>query len=797
MDIKLQINGREVCAREGETVMEAAAAAGVHIPHFCWHPKLSIAANCRMCLVEVEKSPKPLPACATPAVDGMVVHTASPAAKKAQNGVMEFLLINHPLDCPICDQGGECQLQDLAVGYGVSTSRYAEEKRVVFEKALGPLIATDMTRCIHCTRCVRFGREVAGVMELGLTGRGEHAEIMPFVEKTVESELSGNMIDVCPVGALTSKPFRFSARPWELQKKPGIAAHDSWGSNVLWECKGADVKRVTPRDNADINQCWLSDRDRFSYLALGADDRGKNPMHRAANANRLVDAPWMTVADDCAAKLKNTAASDIGFLASPNATLEELFLLKQIARGLGCDNTDYRLRRRDFGGGSLSAFGIGIGEFRTCEHLFFVGAQPAAELPLLAALIRRRSRRLSLSSLGAVECGFPGRNIVARPSKWAGVLDTIIRAANGEDIGDNIGDDGDNKTAAEIGKTIAAKKTAILFGGGAEQSPQYSALLARAGLLAGKHKATTGILSGGANGAGAERVGFVPEGEGLNTAQMLRAAADGKLRVLVLYQCEPADFAEQTLLMRALAKAEYVAVINTHIGAARDYARVFLPLAAAAETNGIFVNGEGRVQSFAAAVKPPFESREGWKILRLLGEKLGIKGFDFSAAADINPQLKEEKDCGGIQPPAAADNAAAVNDKSGEGFELANYPAIYDADSLTRRAVPLQKTAAGINAARALMHPADMQTIQVRDGDEVRFSDDEGGAVVLPVFADARIASGVIVARAAGLFNTHGITAEKINAENTASQASAKKGEGAGDKASEKARAKMAEGVPA
>lgn len=775
MDIKLQINGKAVCAKEGETVMEAAASAGVHIPHFCWHPKLSIAANCRMCLVEVAKSPKPLPACATPAVDGMVVFTDSPAAKKAQNGVMEFLLINHPLDCPICDQGGECQLQDLAVGYGVSKSRYAEEKRVVFEKALGPLISTDMTRCIHCTRCVRFGREVAGVMELGLTGRGEHAEIMPFVEKTIDSELSGNMIDVCPVGALTSKPFRFSARPWELQKKPGIAAHDSWGSNILWECKGADVKRVTPRDNAAINQCWISDRDRFSYLALGGEDRGKNPMMRIADSNRLIDAPWMRVLDECAAMLKNVAAADVGFLASPNATLEELYLLKQIARGLGCGNTDYRLRRRDFGGGNLSAFGMDIEGLRTAKHLFFVGAQPAAELPLLAALLRGRSRRLLLSSLGAAAFdGLAGRHLLSRPSQWARLLDVIMRAADGEDVAC---DNDDDKTAAEIGKTIAAKQTAILFGGSAESSTDYSALLSRVDSLANKHKATTGILSGGANGAGAAMVGFLPGDGGLNTAQMIR----GKLRVLVLYQCEPDDFGEQTLLMRALKRAEHVIVINTHTGAARDYARAFLPLAAAAETGGTFINGEGNKQSFAAAVKPPFDAREGWKILRLLGEKLGIKGFDFASLADVNPQLDGEKD-GGIVDAAKTDENAADNDNNnasgGEGFELANGAAIYDADSLTRRSIPLQKTAAGINAARALMNPADMQKIKAQDGDSIRLSDDEGGEVVLPVVADSRIAEGVIVSRAKGLMKTRGIVAERVS-----------------EGVSEKAPAKVLEGV--
>ena len=555
------------------------------------------------------------------------------------------------------------------------------------------------------------------------------------------------MIDVCPVGALTSKPFRFAARPWELQQKPGIAAHDSWGSNIFWQCKDAQVKRVVPRENAEVNECWISDRDRFSYLALDADDRGKMPMRRAVGASRMMDVPWARVLDDCAGWLKQIPAKDIGFLASPNATLEELFLLQKIARALGCENLDYRLRRRDFGGGNLSGFGMSINEMRTCEHLFLTGAQPDSEQPLLSALLRNRPRRLLLSSLGAVECGFKGRHILSRPSQWAESLDAITRAADGESAS------GKNTTAEDIGKTIAAKKTAILFGASAEQSPHYSAWLARASYLAEKHGAKLGILSGGANGNGAASVGFMPRGGGLNTAQMLR----GGLRVLVLYQCEPEDFAEQTLLSRALAQAEYVIVINSHVGSARGYARAFLPMAAAAETCGTFINGEGRAQHFAAAVKPPFESREGWKILRMLGEKLGVSGFDFSAAADIKPQMVGEDF---YDKPAASENTTAT--ANNETFELANNAAIYDNDSLTRRADPLQQTTAGKNAARAFMHPDDMQKINAQEGDAVRFADGEGGEVVRQVFADCRIAAGVVVARSAGLLQTHGLVATKI-----------------------------------
>ena len=348
--ISLEIDGKTVEVPAGSTVMDAANKLGIYIPHFCWHKKLSIAANCRMCLVQIEKAPKPLPACATPVANGQKVYTHSEYAHKAQHAVMEFLLINHPLDCPICDQGGECQLQDLAVGYGASASRFEEMKRVVPNKNLGPLISTDMTRCIHCTRCVRFGQEIAGVMELGMAGRGEHSEILAFVGKTVDSELSGNVIDLCPVGALTSKPFRYTARTWELSRERSVSPHCGLGANLVVQVKQNRVMRVLPLENEAINECWLSDKDRFAYQGLNAPDRLTTPMLREGGRWREVD--WPTALDAVAkglAQVRDTHGRDaIGFLATPHSTLEELHLLAKLARGLGSDNVDFRLRQTDF-----------------------------------------------------------------------------------------------------------------------------------------------------------------------------------------------------------------------------------------------------------------------------------------------------------------------------------------------------------------------------------------------------------------------------------------------------------------
>ncbi|MEO7107701.1 MAG: NADH-quinone oxidoreductase subunit NuoG, partial [Rhodoferax sp.] len=387
--IEIELDGKKVDIVEGSMIMHAAEKAGTYIPHFCYHKKLSIAANCRMCLVDVEKMPKPMPACATPVTQGMIVRTKSEKAIKAQKSVMEFLLINHPLDCPICDQGGECQLQDLAVGYGSSSSRYEEEKRVVFHKDIGPLISMEeMSRCIHCTRCVRFGQEIAGAMELGMSHRGEHAEIEAFVGLTVDSELSGNMIDICPVGALTSKPFRYSARTWELSRRKSVSPHDSTGTNLVIQVKNNTVMRVVPLENEAVNECWIADRDRFSYEALNSADRLTTPMLKQGGEWKSVD--WQTALEYVAHGLQSIKASQgaasIGALVSPHSTLEELYLAGALVRGLGSENIDYRLRNADFANSHAGArhLGMAIADLNNLERVLVVGSNLRKDHPLFA-----------------------------------------------------------------------------------------------------------------------------------------------------------------------------------------------------------------------------------------------------------------------------------------------------------------------------------------------------------------------------------------------------------------------------
>src|SRR2546428_4312302 len=434
---KLTIDGRETEVRNGATVMDAANGLGIYIPHFCYHKKLSIAANCRMCLVQIEKAPKPQPACATPVGEGMKVFTRSDYARDAQNGVMEFLLINHPLDCPICDQGGECQLQDLAVGYGKSASRYTEEKRVVLNKSLGPLISTDMTRCIHCTRCVRFGQEVGGIMELGMIGRGEHAEIIAFVGKTVDSELSGNAIDLCPVGALTSKPFRYTARNWELSRRKSVSPHDSLGSNLIVQVKQNRVMRVLPLENEELNECWLSDRDRFSYEGLNSEERLLKPMLKEDGRWREVD--WQAALEHVArvhSEIRfNHDPQEIGALASPHSTLEEMALLGQLMRAMGSGNVDFRLRQSDFSADGKRAgvpwLGMKVAELGALDRVLVVGSFLRKDHPLVASRLRLAARKAQVNILhcAADDLLMPVANrAIVRPDELAGTLAQVVKA---------------------------------------------------------------------------------------------------------------------------------------------------------------------------------------------------------------------------------------------------------------------------------------------------------------------------------------------------------------------------------
>jgi len=648
---KVMVDGTEVEVPHGATVMDATNKLGVYVPHFCYHKKLSIAANCRMCLVEVEKAPKPLPACATPVTEGMKVWTHSKLAKDAQNGVMEFLLINHPLDCPICDQGGECQLQDLAVGYGGSNSRYTEEKRVVLRKELGPLVAAEeMSRCIQCTRCVRFGQEIGGIMELGLAGRGENAEIVSFVGRAVESELSGNMIDLCPVGALTSEPFRYKARTWELTRRRSIAPHDSLGSNLVVQVKQNRVMRVLPLEIDAINECWLSDKDRFSYDGLNSADRLQRPMVKRDGAWAEVD--WEQAFDLLVPRLQD----DFGVLASPHSTLEELFLTSKLGPA------DFRLRQSDFSAdgkrGGIPWLGMPIAELGTLDRVLVVGSFLRKDHPLIAHRLRQAARRgAQIHMLHSVDDDWlmpiASRKIVA-PSEIAAALPSFAEVLKG------------------------GKNAAVFLGNFAMQHPQAAQIQAAAQALGVK----VGVFGEAANSVGGYLAGLPTGG---NVGDIL------KKRNLVLLNVEPElDCADPLAARKALDAASFV-VSLTPYKTGLEYADVLLPIAPFTETAGTFVNTEGRVQSFHATVHALGDARPGWKVLRVLGSLLGRPGFDFDTVEQVRAACLDGKDVAKLLSNRI-DIREEQNPEKVQGIQrIADVP-MYFADPLVRRSPPLQKT---------------------------------------------------------------------------------------------------------
>ncbi|WP_296223024.1 NADH-quinone oxidoreductase subunit NuoG [Ralstonia sp. UBA689] len=749
--VEIEIDGKKVEVAEGSLVMEAARQAGTYIPHFCYHRKLSVAANCRMCLVEVEKAPKALPACATPVTAGMKVFTASEKAVKAQKSVMEFLLINHPLDCPICDQGGECQLQDLAVGYGKSESRYKEEKRVVFHKNVGPLISMEeMTRCIHCTRCVRFGQEVAGVMELGMLNRGEHSEITTFVGQTVDSELSGNMIDLCPVGALTSKPFRYSARTWELARRKSVSPHDGLGANVIVQTKNQRVMRVLPLENEAINECWLSDKDRFAYEGVNSDDRLTQPMLKQGGQWKAVD--WTTALEYVANGLneikRDHGAEQIGALASPHSTLEELFLLQKLVRGIGSDNVDFRLRQSDFSAKPTGApwLGMPIAEVSLLQRALVVGAFLRKDHPLLAARLRQAGKKgLQLNAIGAggEDMLMPATQLLGAPSQWLSLLSEVaVAVAAANNIARPAGTDGIE--AGEIAKRIAASLTsgerkAVFLGNAAVAHPQFSKLHALAQWVAQQTGAVLGFLTEAANTVGGYIAGALPQGNGLDAAAMLAKPR----RAYVLLGAEPEfDTANPLQARAALDQADTVIVLAPFASrAALEYADVLLPTAPFTETSGTFVNCEGLPQSFSGVVRSLGDSRPAWKVLRVLGNLLNVGGFDYDTSEVVRdealakPVAERLSNTTTTQTSAPAAAAAGIE-------RLADVP-IYHADPIVRRAGSLQLTAAARAAVRAGL-PADLfAKLGLADGDAVRVTQGQG-SVVLPAVLDRSLASGVI-----------------------------------------------------
>ncbi len=701
--VEIELDGQKVEVAEGSMVMHAAEKAGTYIPHFCYHKKLSIAASCRMCLVEVEKAPKPMPACATPVTQGMIVRTKSDKAIHAQKSVMEFLLINHPLDCPICDQGGECQLQDLAVGYGASSTRYEEEKRVVKPKDVSPLISMqEMTRCIHCTRCVRFGQEIAGVMELGMVHRGEHAEITTVKDDTIDSELSGNMIDICPVGALTSKPFRYSARTWELSRRKSVSPHDSTGANLIVHVKNHKVMRVLPFENDDVNECWIADRDRFSYEALDSAERLTKPMLK--QGGQWVEVDWQTaleyIANGVQCITKENGAGALGALVSPHSTVEELYLAGALMRGLGSPNLDYRLRHADLRKPQgVRWLGRSVASLSQLQSVLVVGSNLRKDHPLFAQRIRQAARKgcTVLSIDNAVrDWAMPvAQTLVANHGAWLQALADVAAAlAQEKGVSAPVAQGrADEPTARAIAQALLrGEHKAVLLGNAAAHHAQASELLALAGWIAQQADATVGFLTEAANTVGAQWMQALPGEGGMDAAQMLQ----GKLKGLFLLNNEPEfDSAAGAQAVAALGKVEMVVTLSpfkTNL----EFSDVLLPIAPFTETSGSFVNAEGRLQSFHAVVRPLGETRPGWKVLRVLGNLLGLQGFDFETSQDVLGRATGAA-VGSVSHVPQGLLSNAVADGMPQSVQVVDVPApavasLYQLDGLVRRATSLQLT---------------------------------------------------------------------------------------------------------
>jgi NADH-quinone oxidoreductase subunit G len=733
--VELTIDGKKVEVQEGSMVMHAAHKLGVYVPHFCYHKKLSIAANCRMCLVEVEKAPKAMPACATPATNGMVVHTCSERAVAAQKSVMEFLLINHPLDCPICDQGGECQLQDLAVGYGGSSSRYNEEKRVVFHKELGPLVsAEEMSRCIHCTRCVRFGQEVAGIMELGMVGRGEHSEITTFVGRSVDSELSGNMIDLCPVGALTSKPFRYQARTWELARRRSVSPHDSMGANLVVQVKGDEVIRVVPFENDALNECWISDRDRFSYEGLN-EDRLTVPMIKGEDG-LWKEATWsdalQVVAHGLMDVRDSSGSAQIGALASEYSTLEELALLGRVTRGLGSENIDFRLRQTD---ASLDAaltgapwLGFPVAELDTLDRVLVIGSFLRKDHPLMTQRLRQSAKRGTQISAIDIAGDDPLLKLTARATVLPDALaHTVAQVAvalaklKAQAVPASLSAVEPDAVAQTMAQSLASgERVAILLGNSAVNAPTATLIAANAQLIAQLSGAKLGFLTSGANTVGGYLAGAVPAKGGKGAAAMLSQP----LKAYIVLHAEPlfdADNGAQALA--TLKAAEFVVALTPYASGAREWANVMLPIAPFTETSGTFVNAQGTAQSFKGTATPRGQSRPAWKVLRVLGNVLHLAGFDDESSETVRDAVMANGTEGRLSNQLQVE--PGLSSMTTQGLQRVTDVPIYRSDAMVRRAPALQATAAS-RAPVARMHQQTLNSLGVKTGDQVRVKSSTG-----------------------------------------------------------------------
>src|SRR5882757_4284467 len=706
--VNIEVNGVPLKARKGQMIMQVTDPADIYIPRFCYHDKLTVAANCRMCLVEVKKAPKPLPACATPVTEGMKVFTKSPKAVAAQRATMEFLLINHPLDCPICDQGGECELQDLALGYGRDISRFSERKRVVKDKNLGSLVSTDMTRCIHCTRCVRFGAEIQGYPQMGATGRGEHMEIGTYIEHSVDHELSANIIDLCPVGALNNKPFRYHARAWEMNQAALVSPHDAFGTNLFAHVLRGKLMRMVPRENEEINETWIADRDRFGFEGMYSGDRVSQPMLRVDGQLQAVE--WEVALNAAAEGLQKAAAvskAASGYLASPLATVEELFLLAQIARGLGSDNIDHRLRQLDFRAQETEAayphLGLKIADVEHLEGVLIVGSDLRHEVPMLAHRIRKAAikggAQVAFVNPRRFDYMFPVAGVAAT-SDMVAELSALVHAAAGaanKPVPTGVA----NATVTEAHQSLIAAlshgaRRAVILGTLAQRHPAYSQLKALSAALADLCGASVGCITEGPNAAGAYLAGAVPHrasggaqlgAPGLSVRQMLETP----LKAYVLFGGidPPNDLGVDA---SALASADLVVAMTTHLPESlRGVVHVVLPIGSFAESAGTYVNAEGRWQSWAGASKLPGESRPGWKVLRVLANLLGLHGVDYDSSDEIRDALKTL--CGTRIEAARATPAAMPNGQVPTGSWVDIPP--YQSDMLARGSEPLQKTKDG------------------------------------------------------------------------------------------------------
>ncbi|AUH52467.1 NADH-quinone oxidoreductase subunit G [Chromobacterium sp. ATCC 53434] len=760
--LEIEIDGKKLTVPQGSTVIEAAHSAGTYIPHFCYHKKLSIAANCRMCLVEVEKAPKPLPACATPVTDGMKVHTASPLAKKAQQGVMEFLLINHPLDCPICDQGGECQLQDLAVGYGNSTSRYEEEKRVVVGKDMGPLVsAEEMSRCIHCTRCVRFTEEVGGFQEIGMANRSEFSEILPFLGKTVDSEISGNVIDLCPVGALTSKPFRYSTRAWELSRRKSVSPHDGLGSNLVVQVKSNEVMRVLPLENEAINECWIADRDRFSYEGLNSAERLAKPMIKFDGKWHETD--WETALEYVVKGLNGVSADHgkdaIGFLTSSHSTTEELFLAQKLARAFGVNSIDYRLRRSDFSADAAKQgaewLGSTIAELAAAKSVLAIGSTLRKEQPLLASRLRASVKQgTELNIIHVADDNLLTKingKLIVSPLALVNALSQVLKAVAEIKSGASQIDLAGVEVSAEarrIAESLCGAETAsIVLGNVAQHHPAYGQLLSLAQEIAGLTGGRFGVLAEAANSVGAELVGALPIrgalGSAVNAGDNAAAMIAKPKKAYFLLNTEVEfDSYDGQAAVAAMKQAATVIALTAYKGQGLlDYADVLLPIAPFSETAGSFVNMEGKLQVFNGVVKPLGEARPAWKVLRVLGNMLSLGGFAYNSAEEVRAEFAAGDLAAVLNNALASVSATAAAAVS--GFVRVGEVPMYQADAVCRRAPSLQQTSEARGAAVARVHGSVLAKLGIASGAEVVLKQGAGEARVA-VEADDSLPADVV-----------------------------------------------------